>query len=147
MNLTERLLTELDDLGAAHEVVELPELGVALVFSRHEHEEATSLIVTYLDRLPGEKGEAELRLPLTPQAAREVLMQVAHLAKLKCEGTVEARMAKHLLGLVSDCTVDVVPVKGDLGAWGPQPALRLPENRAKVPLAELLTLPEPPPAQ
>ena len=50
MNLTERLFAELDDLGAGHEVVELPETGVALVFSRHEHRDASSLIVTYLDR-------------------------------------------------------------------------------------------------
>lgn len=144
MNLTERLFTELDELGAAHAVVELEETGVALVFSRHEHQQATSLIVTYLDRLQVKKGTAELRLPLTPQAAREVLVQVCHLANAKCAGKLEARLAVHLKGLVQDCTVDVVPVKGDLGMWGPQPALRLPAELAKVPLDDLLTPPEPP---
>lgn len=129
MILSERLATAPEDLTSPHTVFDLPDLNVGFVVTTYEQpdNEGTAIVITYLDRIPLDEGShlAELRLPLTPEAAHEVLMQVECLAAHACPESPGHQAIRNLLTAVREATVVPCLIRGDDALMTTAPALRL----------------------
>ncbi|MFC3863016.1 hypothetical protein ACFOPQ_19825 [Deinococcus antarcticus] len=138
MILSERLATAPEDLTSPHTVFDLPDLNVGFVVTTYPQpdNEGTAIVLTYLDRIPLDENShlAELRLPLTPEAVHETLMQVECLAAHACPESPGHQAIRNLLMAVREATVVPCLIRGDDALMTTAPALRLrPDCRLLMP--------------